>query len=402
MRKPEHISIEEYDYPLTNERIAKYPLEKRSDSKLLFYQSGRMEEWKFANATNLLNTSDQLYFNKTRVVQARLQFKKVTGAAIEIFILDPVSPDDYQIAFSSKNPVEFICLVGNAKKWKEGLVVLEYGDLILHAEKIRREEEKFVIRFSWNKSDTSFAEILEEVGSTPIPPYLKRKAEKTDSKTYQTVYAEQDGSVAAPTAGLHFTDEILDQLKQKGVQSNQLVLHVGAGTFIPVKHENAVDHSMHAEFVTVEKEMLESLLNKKRVIAVGTTSTRSLESLYWIGLRAHRDPGFSFENIFLDQWDAYDLSDDLSLQESIQSLLDHLDNQNRTSFSFYTRIMITPGYEFKVIDGLFTNFHQPKSTLLLLIAALVGDDWKRIYDFALENDFRFLSYGDSSLLLRVP
>lgn len=355
---------------------------------------------KFKDAVHVLNAEDHLYFNTTRVVQARLLFRKKTGANIELFCLEPLRPKEYQLAFSSTDSVDFVCLVGNAKKWKEGVLELNAGRTILRAELLKKEADTFLIRFHWDNPGISFAEILDEAGSTPIPPYLKRDAQELDATSYQTVYAKQDGSVAAPTAGLHFTDSILSELTKKGVQCKELTLHVGAGTFIPVKEENAVDHDMHAELVRIDQNMLESVLHGKRKIAVGTTSTRSLESLYWLGVRAYSEEYFSFEDLFLDQWDAYAMSDDISLKESINALLIQMKKHGLDSFSFYTRIMITPGYTFKVIDGLFTNFHQPKSTLLLLIAALIGDDWKKVYDYALENEFRFLSYGDSSLLIR--
>lgn len=400
MRKPEKLLIKDYDYPLPEERIAKYPLEDRDSSKLLLYAQGNIQEKKFYDVVDLLTTEDQLFFNTTRVVQARLQFRKETGAKIEIFCLEPLFPKDHQLAFSSFGPVDFICLVGNAKKWKNGIVKLKTENFILSAQMLKKEADKFIIRFSWDASDISFAEILDEAGSTPIPPYLKRDADKRDATSYQTVYAQQDGSVAAPTAGLHFTENVISELKAKGIQINNLNLHVGAGTFIPVKQENAVNHEMHSELVSVDINLLESLLNRKRKIAIGTTSTRSLESLYWLGIRAHEEHHFSFEELILDQWDAYVLKDGLSLDESIDSLIKQMKKQKLGSFSFLTRIMITPGYQFKVIDGLFTNFHQPKSTLLLLIAALIGDDWKDVYNFALKNDFRFLSYGDSSLLMK--
>lgn len=399
MRKPGHIPIDAYDYPLPAERIAKYPVADRAGSSLLLYRSGQISRKSFRDVPGLLDKNDSLYFNVTRVVQARLVFRKETGGRIEIFILEPHQPEDHQLAFASKGPVEFTCLVGNAKKWKQGGLSLTFGKISLTAEQVGRKEDKFMIRFSWDDPDISFAEILEKTGSTPIPPYLDRDAELEDMETYQTVYAKQDGSVAAPTAGLHFTEEVMDEIEQRGVEKHELTLHVGAGTFIPVKEENAVDHSMHAEMVTVTREAIQSLLKMRRRIAVGTTSTRTLESIYWIGVKAKTDQNLSLENLSLDQWEAYKLDSTVPLESAAEALLRRMEAERRNSVSFRTRIMITPGYEFKVIDGLITNFHQPKSTLLLLIAALVGEDWKGIYRFALENGFRFLSYGDSSLLI---
>lgn len=398
MRKPGNIPITNYDYPLSTDRIARYPLAEREQSKLLVYDAGNISAHVFRDAPALLQAQDQLYFNVTRVVQARLIFRKQTGGRIEIFILEPHDPSDYQVAFSSMEPVQFTCLVGNARKWKLGPLRMQVGDIALEAKQVGRADDKFIIRFAWNSKHISFGEILEQAGTTPIPPYLDREAEEQDARTYQTVYARQNGSVAAPTAGLHFTQEVLEELDDRGVQRHDLTLHVGAGTFIPVKEENAADHPMHAELVTVDRGVLESLLRGQCTVAVGTTSTRTLESLYWLGVKSFEDPSFSFERLILDQWDAYALVDHLTQEKAIGSLLDHMDVAGLDSFSFQTRMMITPGYEFRVIDGLFTNFHQPKSTLLLLIAALVGEDWRKIYEYALKNGFRFLSYGDGSLL----
>ncbi len=432
MRKPGNIPIRNYDYHLPDERIAKYPLTLRDRSRLLLYDKGIISSHVFGDVPSLLRKGDRLYFNVTRVVQARLVFRKATGARIEIFILEPHAPADHQLAFSSVEPVCFTCLVGNAKKWKQGTLRMEVGTVILEATRLERIGDTFVIRFSWNDRGISFGHILEEAGLTPIPPYLGREAEEKDAGTYQTVYARRDGSVAAPTAGLHFTDEVLGALEASGISQHELTLHVGAGTFIPVKEDNAVDHAMHAELVTVDRQLLLSLLSGERRIAVGTTTTRSLESVYWLGVKATSNSEFSFDSLSLDQWDAYELEnghapdpsehslvhekDDVAARENadraamakmedmvpldnaIRTLLKKMDAAGIDAFSFHTRLMITPGYRFRVIDGLFTNFHQPKSTLLLLIAAVAGDDWRRIYDYALEHEYRFLSYGDSSLL----
>lgn len=405
MGLPERISIEQYDYDLPRERIAKFPLPDRDASKLLVYAGGEVHHAGFRELPSLLDQHDRLVFNTTKVIRARLPFRKKTGAAIEIFCLDPLLPSDYQVSFGSSGPVEWRCLVGNAKKWKEDTlsVVLRPGGKAIEfsAVNLGRSEDGYHIRFNWN-GDVSFAEVIEQFGSTPIPPYLERDAEESDARTYQTVYAETKGSVAAPTAGLHFTDRILGQIRQKGVHINQLVLHVGAGTFIPVKEDNALEHAMHAEYVEVTRSLLLSILgDRRRTIAVGTTVTRSLESIYWLGVRSITDPGFTFANLWLDQWDAYSLNGDYSADQAFGSLLARLDSAGMDSFSFHTRIMIVPGYRFRLVDRLITNFHQPKSTLLLLIAAFVGDDWKRIYRYAMDNKFRFLSYGDSSILDRA-
>ncbi len=404
MTKPVSISIEDYDYNLSEERIAKYPLKKRDHSKLLIYQDNKIEHRKFFELAGILEAGDELFFNTTRVIQARLQFTKPTGAKIEIFCLEPIEPAEYQQSFSSTKPIVWKCLLGNAKKWKEGILSANIevnGEIIqFNAEKGAEIDGKYLINFSWDRKHYTFADLLENAGTTPIPPYLKRDAERSDAKTYQTVYARFNGSVAAPTAGLHFTDEVLEKLSVKGIESHHLTLHVGAGTFIPVKEENAVLHTMHAELVTADMSLLTSLLNnKKRRIAVGTTTVRSLESIYWLGVRSIIEPLFSFENLILEQWSAYEMNQNISLKESIESLINAMDNAGIDSFSFHTQIMITPGYSFRIIDGLITNFHQPKSTLLLLIAAIVGDDWKEIYHYAMENNFRFLSYGDSSLFI---
>lgn len=398
MRKPAHIPIAKYDYTLPDNRIARYPLEERSQSKLLVYEKGIISTRVFKDAPSLLRTGDHLYFNVTRVVQARLEFRKETGGRIEVFILEPYDPADYQLSFSSMEPVSFTCLVGNAKKWKQGTLRMAVGNVTLEASQVGRSDDKFIIRFSWNDRGISFGALLEHAGSTPIPPYLDRVAEEKDAETYQTVYAKRDGSVAAPTAGLHFTRPVLSEMDGHGVKRHDLTLHVGAGTFVPVKEDNAVDHSMHAELVTADRQLLESLLEDHRTIAVGTTSVRTLESLYWLGVRAQTDPSFSFEQLSLDQWDAYGFGNHPEPKDAFRRLLEKMEGAGIERFSFRTRIMITPGYEFRVVDGLFTNFHQPKSTLLLLIAAFVGEDWKKIYAYALEQGFRFLSYGDGSLL----
>jgi len=397
--KPLNIPINDFDYDLPSDRIAKYPLPKRDESKLLFYRAGSISTHKFNEVPALLRKDDQLIFNNTRVVQARLQFKKETGSGIEIFILEPHSPTDYQLAFSAVSQVSFICLVGNAKKWKSGPLNLDFGTGVLTAENIGRQSDKFIIRFTWDNSDIHFADVLMHAGSTPIPPYLRRNSEKSDMTNYQTVYAQKDGSVAAPTAGLHFTRNVLNELSDIGAKTHEIVLHVGAGTFIPVKEENATRHSMHAEMVSIDREFLRSPVVYSRSIAVGTTSTRSIESLYWLGVKSIMTKDFSFKNLELDQWEAYELPQMIPLKEAFHELYERAVAQGVEEIAFRTRLMIVPGYRFRVINGLFTNFHQPKSTLLLLIAAATGNNWRSVYQYALENDYRFLSYGDSSLIL---
>jgi S-adenosylmethionine:tRNA ribosyltransferase-isomerase len=400
MRKPSTIQIADFDYTLPEERIAKYPLSERDSSKLLCYKKGTIESKTFRDLPEILRAGDRLVFNVTKVVKARLDFYKTTGARIEIFLLHPSEPSDYAMAFSSCESVVFSCLIGNAKKWKEGYVYAQGNNVKVEAEKLAATGEDFQVRFQWNNPDFSFTEVLEDIGSIPIPPYLNRDTESSDEDNYQTVYARSDGSVAAPTAGLHFTDQVFHRLSEKGISRDELILHVGAGTFVPVKIDNAIDHRMHSEKVTINRKLIERLLMDRRTIAVGTTSTRSLESLYWLGVKLLEDKSAKLENLIMEQWEAYEMDQNIPLRVSLESILKRMESEHMEDLTFQTHIMITPGYDFKVIDGLITNFHQPKSILLLLIAAVVGEDWKRIYKHAMENGYRFLSYGDSSLLLK--
>jgi len=404
MASPDNISIDQYAFDLPESRIARYPLTNRDASKLLLYHDSRITHDTFNTIADHFGKNDRLIFNATRVIRARLIFRKSNGTQIEVFCLDPSDPADYQQAFTSQESVEWKCLVGNAKKWKDELLeqtfVVGNQQLQLHVENLGKTEDGYLVRFSWT-GRVSFAEVIEATGTTPIPPYLNRKAESSDAETYQTVYAKQDGSVAAPTAGLHFTDGILNTLAEKGVGLHELVLHVGAGTFIPVKGENALRHEMHAEYVTVSKPFLESLHRfTGRTTAVGTTVTRSLESIYWLGVRSLNDPGFTHENLLLEQWEAYTSDSGISIQKALGSLLKYMLKVQIDTLAFHTRLMIVPGYRFRMVDRLITNFHQPRSTLLLLVAAFIGDDWKKVYSYAHKNGFRFLSYGDSSLLER--
>lgn len=402
--KTQQISIEDYNYSLPDERIAKFPLPKRDESKLLLYRDGKVSESVFKHITNYLPEGSLMVFNNTRVIQARLLFQRATGAQIEVFCLDPAAPHDYELIFQQTEACNWICLIGNAKKWKEPVLSREItvaGQTVrLSAEKVQSYGETHQIRFSWD-GGFSFAEVLDAAGELPIPPYLHRKTEESDLKTYQTVYSKIKGSVAAPTAGLHFTPEVLADLDAKGFGREELTLHVGAGTFKPVKSETIEGHEMHTEYISVRRSTIERVMqNFGKIIAVGTTSVRTLESLYYIGVTLATHPDATSEELVVRQWMPYeDANNRLTPTEALQNILDYLDKHQLNTLITATQIIIAPGYEFKVVKGIVTNFHQPKSTLLLLISAFVKGDWKNIYDYALGHDFRFLSYGDSSLLL---
>lgn len=397
------IFIEDFNYNLADERIAKYPLEKRDASKLLIYKNGQISEDKFYNISQFLPENALLVYNNTRVIQARLIFHKPTGAKIEVFCLEPISPSDYALSLTSSNGCIWKCLVGNLKKWKEGKLSQEiiWSDktTIFSAEMISTEENTHRIQFDWDNENISFSEILMAVGELPIPPYLHRKTEETDKKTYQTVYSKIEGSVAAPTAGLHFTPEVFETLKLKNIETEEVTLHVGAGTFQPVKTENVLHHTMHAETIAVKLGTIKHIQQKLgNIVAVGTTSVRTLESLYWLGI----SPLSLWKGVGgeVKQWQPYEQNIEISAHQSLQNIIDYLvENQLDTIYAD-TQIMIKPGYDFKIVNGIITNFHQPKSTLLLLVSAFVKGRWKEIYDYALNNDFRFLSYGDSSLLIK--
>ncbi len=402
--KTQQISIEDYNYSLPDERIAKFPLPKRDESKLLLYRDGKVSESVFKHITDYLPEGSLMVFNNTRVIQARLLFQRVTGAQIEVFCLDPAAPHDYELIFQQTEACNWICLIGNAKKWKEPVLSREItvaGQTVrLSAEKVQSYGETHQIRFSWD-GGFSFAEVLDAAGELPIPPYLHRKTEESDLKTYQTVYSKIKGSVAAPTAGLHFTPEVLADLDAKGFGREELTLHVGAGTFKPVKSETIEGHEMHTEYISVRRSTIERVMqNFGKIIAVGTTSVRTLESLYYIGVTLATHPDATSEELIVRQWMPYeDANNRLTPAEALQNILDYLDKHQLNTLITATQIIIAPGYEFKIVKGIVTNFHQPKSTLLLLISAFVKGDWKNIYDYALGHDFRFLSYGDSSLLL---
>jgi len=404
MQHPSTINIAQYDYPLPDERIAKFPLENRSSSKLLYYDGTQPVEKQFIQLPTLLPAKSLLVFNETKVVRARMLFKKDTGATIEIFCLEPVEPvNDFQLAFQQKSGVVWKCLLGNVKRWKSDklckTIEINGQQVSLCAEKLTQLSDGFLIKFSWNPTDITFYEIISQSGVVPLPPYLNREAEPEDVQRYQTVYAKYDGSVAAPTAGLHFTDEMLTQLKWQGMDRETVTLHVGAGTFKPVSATTLADHEMHVEKIVVGLEALKHLKNKLNdpVIPVGTTSMRTLESLFWMAVRLQQ--GDSSFNV--TQWDPYDLEvpNDFSPKVALQLLIDYLEKNHLESLTGQTQLMIAPGYVFRFANGLITNFHQPKSTLLLLVSALIGNDWKLAYDFALKHGYRFLSYGDSCLLM---
>lgn len=395
------VYISDYNYNLPDERIAKYPLEQRDISKLLVYKNKTIAEHSFRSVIDFIHHDSLLVFNNTKVVQARLNFKRETGASIEVFLLEPITPIDYAQSFATTSSCRWKCIVGNLKKWKGDILRLEIGgtSAILKAEKVGINGEGVEVEFSWTEN-LSFAKVVEICGRVPIPPYLNRKDEAIDKSRYQTVYAQPEGSVAAPTAGLHFTPELLNKINQKGIETASVTLHVGAGTFKPVKAETIDEHEMHIEHFFVTKELLQSLLKKKgQVCSVGTTTLRSLESIYWLGVKVNMNLNEA-TNLHISQWEPYNLSGSLSFDDSLNSLLNWMKINNKDYFEAETQICIVPGYTFKIVNTLITNFHQPKSTLLLLVSAFVGEDWKRIYNYALENDFRFLSYGDSSMLIR--
>lgn len=421
----EEILIEEYNYPLPDERIAKYPLAERDQSKLLVYRDGQVSEDCFYNVGEYLSIGSLLIYNNTRVIQARLEFHKTTatqpcttstpplhntlGARIEVFCLEPLEPHDYQLSLGSTDGCTWKCMIGNAKKWKSGAlslpVVLPSGEEVtLFAEKGEQTGNTFAVKFSWKGVSVSFAEILDAVGELPIPPYLNRKTEESDKTTYQTVYSRIKGSVAAPTAGLHFTDKVLNGLRARGVQTAEVTLHVGAGTFQPVKVADANQHTMHTEIIAVPKATIQTIIsNLGHIVAVGTTSMRTLESLYFLGEKlciGDRIPDSGDSTLSVSQFEPYEKEYTLSTREALQAIVDYLDSTEQDVLHAETQIMIKPGYQFRVVDQLITNFHQPKSTLLLLVSAFVEGDWHTIYDYALSHDFRFLSYGDSSILTR--
>jgi S-adenosylmethionine:tRNA ribosyltransferase-isomerase len=419
-----HIKISDYNYDLPDERIAKFPIAQRDHSKLLVYKHGEVSDDVFHHLPTYLPQGALMIFNNTKVIQARLHFRKETGALIEVFLMEPAEPTDYELMFQTTGHCSWLCMIGNLKKWKEGSLKRDFeikGNKLTLSATMRRgdtlgsEAQEMVAKgggtnywvdFDWDNDKVSFAEILEAVGELPIPPYLNRKTEESDKTTYQTVYSKIKGSVAAPTAGLHFTDAVLKDLDAHGIDREEVTLHVGAGTFKPVKSLEIEGHQMHTEYIVVHRRSLEKLIKHEcRVIAVGTTSVRTIESLYYMGVHLLKHPEANEEELHVKQWDPYELSEDGNLvdgitpMQAIQAIIDYLDRNGLDALHSSTQIIIAPGYQYKIVKMLVTNFHQPQSTLLLLVSAFLKGDWKKVYDYALSHDFRFLSYGDSSLLI---
>lgn len=399
-----HIHIKDYNYELPDERIAKYPVAQRDHSKLLIYNKGEISEDMFYNISKYLPAGSLMVFNNTRVIHARIHFKKSTGALIEVFLLEPAIPSDYELMFQTRGACSWLCIVGNLKKWKEGQLSRKFNinghEIVLSAARGKAQGTSHWIDFSWNDTEVTFTDILEAVGELPIPPYLNRESQESDNVTYQTVYSKVNGSVAAPTAGLHFTDNVLNAIDAHGIEREELTLHVGAGTFKPVKSEDISGHDMHTEYICVKRSTIENLIkHNASAIAVGTTSVRTLESLYYIGARLDKQPEAAESQLHITQWEPYDTHPTIQPVDALQNIVDYLDRNGLNAIHCSTQIIIAPGYDYKIVKMLVTNFHQPQSTLLLLVSAFVHGDWKKIYDYALKHDFRFLSYGDSSLLI---
>ncbi|MBX7044368.1 MAG: S-adenosylmethionine:tRNA ribosyltransferase-isomerase [Ignavibacteria bacterium] len=408
MINTKEIEIKDYDYELPSENIALHPLPQRDESRLLVYKDDKIQESAFKNISEFIPDDSILIFNDSKVVKARIIIENSKRQKIEIFCLEPILPSkDFQVTFSAVKKCRWLCMIGNAKKWKEDVIIHNFvtkGKVIeLRAKKSSPVNGVYEVDFEWNPIEFSFSEVLTLVGHIPLPPYIKRADQRSDAERYQTVYANLEGSVAAPTAGLHFTNEVLEELKAKGVDEEFVTLHVGAGTFQPVKHEKIGNHDMHGEIFFVTKALIEKLLNnkEKKIIAAGTTSARTIESLYWLGLKLKENSSVKPENLKVSQWEAYEneSSGKHNMKDALNALYEYMKFNELNSLQCETQIIIAPGYEFKIIEGLITNFHQPKSTLLLLIAAFTKGNWKKIYEYALRHNFRFLSYGDSSLLL---
>ena len=408
---PRHIHISDYNYPLPDERIAKFPLAQRDHSKLLVFENGDISEDIFYNITGHLPKGALMVFNNTKVIQARMHFRKETGALIEVFLLEPAEPADYELMFQTNGKCAWHCLVGNLKKWKEGQLSRSFDvngkTVTLSVERLHEERTSHWVEFRWDNPDVSFAEILDAAGELPIPPYLNRDTQESDKTTYQTVYSKIKGSVAAPTAGLHFTDKVLADIDAHGIDREELTLHVGAGTFKPVKSEEIEGHEMHTEYICVNKKTIDKLIaHGGKAIAVGTTSVRTLESLYYMGVKLHDNPNLTEEQLHVGQWEPYDYAERLATEgtapldtiDALREISDYLDRNSRKALHSSTQIIIAPGFEYHIVDILVTNFHQPQSTLLLLVSAFVKGEWRRIYDYALAHDFRFLSYSDSCLI----
>ena len=404
---PKHIRISEFNYPLPDERIAKFPLPVRDQSKLLLYRHGEVTEDIFTSLPDYLPANSLMIFNNTKVIQARLHFHKETGALIEVFCLEPIQPNDYALNFQQTEHAAWLCMIGNLKKWKEGAlkreITVKGKPLTLTAERGACHGTSHWVDFRWNNPEITFADILEVFGELPIPPYLNRETQESDKETYQTVYSKIKGSVAAPTAGLHFTPRVLDALREKGVALEELTLHVGAGTFKPVKSEEIEGHEMHTEYISVNRSTLEKLVaHEGKAIAVGTTSVRTLESLYHIDVTLLHNPNATEEDLHVKQWQPYETALETAATpavDALQAIIAYLDRHHMETLHSSTQIIIAPGYEYRIVKAMVTNFHQPQSTLLLLVSAFLHGDWRKIYDYALAHDFRFLSYGDSSLLI---
>lgn len=405
---PKDLKIDDFTYDLPDERIAYQPVTPRDSSKLLIYRKGEISDTVYRNLPEQLTPNDVLVFNDTRVIKSRIIFHKQTGAKIEVFCLEPHEENvEYALHFQTTGDVAWKCMVGNAAKWKgeilEKKLLIDGEEVMLYAELTAKIPDAYVVKFSWKPENISFGEVIEAAGNTPLPPYIKRKVEKSDEERYQTVYSSHEGSVAAPTAGLHFTDSLLRQLCENNTQTLFTTLHVGAGTFKPVKSNTMEGHVMHNEWMNISTTLLEqlkiNLQNGKRIISVGTTSMRTLESIYWMGNKAFHHPEYSLEELHVNQWDPYQAKECVSNTAALEALIKWMETRQQTHIAIETGIIIAPGYTFRVVGGLITNFHQPKSTLLLLVSALVGEQWKSIYQYALGHDFRFLSYGDGSLLL---
>ena len=404
MEETKHIKISDYNYPLPDERIAKFPLPVRDQSKLLVYRHGEVSETRFTSLPDYLETGELMIFNNTKVIQARLHFRKETGALIEIFCLEPIQPNDYVLNFQQTSHAAWLCMIGNLKKWKEGSLHKEMNvkghTITLTATRGECRGTSHWVDFTWDNPEITFADILEVFGELPIPPYLNRETQESDKETYQTVYSKIKGSVAAPTAGLHFTERVLQALRDKGVDLEEVTLHVGAGTFKPVKSKEIEGHEMHTEYISVNRQTIEKLIaHGGKAIAVGTTSVRTLESLYYIGVTIASHPDAGQEELHVRQWQPYETHPTMTTVESLQQILDYMKRHELEALHTSTQIIIAPGYTYHIVQKMVTNFHQPQSTLLLLVSAFVKGDWRTIYDYALAHDFRFLSYGDSSLLI---
>lgn len=404
MEETKHIKISDYNYPLPDERIAKFPLPVRDQSKLLVYRHGEVSETRFTSLPDYLEAGELMIFNNTKVIQARLHFRKETGALIEIFCLEPIQPNDYVLNFQQTSHAAWLCMIGNLKKWKEGSLHKEMNvkghTITLTATRGECRGTSHWVDFTWDNPEITFADILEVFGELPIPPYLNRETQESDKETYQTVYSKIKGSVAAPTAGLHFTERVLQALRDKGVDLEEVTLHVGAGTFKPVKSEEIEGHEMHTEYISVNRQTIEKLIaHGGKAIAVGTTSVRTLESLYYIGVTIASHPDAGQEELHVRQWQPYETHPTMTTVESLRQILDYMKRHELEALHTSTQIIIAPGYTYHIVQKMVTNFHQPQSTLLLLVSAFVKGDWRTIYDYALAHDFRFLSYGDSSLLI---